>query len=57
MECGKSLRKIGQAERDLLEKTVSRFMNPLESYLETDIKTIMVSDSFVSTFSVKQYYI
>ena len=43
MECGKSLRKIGQAERDLLEKTVSRFMNPLENFLETDIKTIMVS--------------
>ena len=43
VECGKSLRKIGQAERDLLEKTVSRFMNPLENFLETDIKTIMVS--------------
>ncbi|CAB4023644.1 endophilin-B1-like isoform X3 [Paramuricea clavata] len=41
VECGKSLRKIGQAERDLLEKTVSRFMNPLENFLETDIKTIM----------------
>ena len=45
MECGKSLRKIGQAERDLLEKTVSRFMNPLQNYLDTDIKTIMVGNS------------
>ena len=53
MECGKSLRKIGQAERDLLEKTVSRFMNPLESYLETDIKTIMVSDSLLKQCHVQ----
>lgn len=43
VECGKSLRKIGQAERTLIEKTVSRFTAPLESFLETDIKTITVS--------------
>ena len=42
VECGKSLRKIGQAERALIEKTVSRFTNPLEGFLETDIKTITV---------------
>lgn len=43
MECGKSLRKIGQSERDLLEKTISRFVNPLENFLESDIKVIMVT--------------
>ena len=43
VECGKSLRKIGQAERTLIEKTVSRFTAPLETFLEMDIKTIAVS--------------
>ena len=42
VECGKSFRKIGQAERSLIEKSVSRFVNPLDSFLETDIKTITV---------------
>ena len=42
VKCGYTQRKIGEADRDFMSKTVSHYIHPLRSFLEGDMKTIAV---------------
>ena len=40
---GTTLKKIGNAEKDFMQKTMSHYLHPMKRFLENDIKTITVS--------------
>ena len=42
VKCGVTQRKLGEAERDFMQKTMSHFLYPLKNFLEGDMKTISV---------------
>ena len=46
VKCGVTQRKLGECERDFMEKTMSHFLYPLRNFLEGDMKTITVSIIF-----------
>lgn len=41
---GTTLKKIGNAEKDLMQKTTSQFIHPLKAFLDNDMKTVSVSN-------------
>ena len=42
MQCGQTQIKLGQIEREYMQSSVNNFVNPLHSFLDGDMKTIMV---------------
>jgi len=39
-QCGGTLKKIGNAEKDFMQKSMSHFLHPLKSFLDNEMKTI-----------------
>ena len=42
IKTGTTLKKMGNAEKDLMQKTVSQFIHPLKAFLDNDMKTVSV---------------
>ena len=42
IKTGTTLKKMGNAEKDLMQKTVSQFIHPLKTFLDNDMKTVSV---------------
>jgi len=40
IKTGTTLKKMGNAEKDLMQKTVSQFIHPLKTFLDNDMKTV-----------------
>jgi len=45
VKCGQTQQKLGQAKRDLMQATTNGFLLPLKTFLDTDVKSIQVSNS------------
>ena len=43
VKCGEAEKKIGQAGRELKDKSMTNFLHQLKTFLEGDMKTIAVS--------------
>ncbi|XP_065055244.1 endophilin-B1-like, partial [Rhopilema esculentum] len=37
---GTALKKIGNAEKDFMQKTISHYIHPLKTFLDNDMKTL-----------------
>ena len=42
VQCGQTQIKIGNIRREYMQSSVNNFINPLSTFLEGDMKTIMV---------------
>ena len=42
LKTGTTLKKIGNAEKDFMQKSFVQFLHPLRSFLDNEMKTIMV---------------
>jgi len=40
-QCGGTMKKMGNAEKDFMQKSMSHFLHPLKSFLDNEMKTIM----------------
>lgn len=47
---GTTLKKMGNAEKDLIQKTMSQFIHPLKTFLDNDMRTVSVSANDIKHF-------
>jgi len=46
-QCGNTMKKIGNSEKDFMQKSMSHFLHPLKSFLDNEMKTITVRPVFL----------
>ena len=54
MKCGATEKKIGQAEVEFKNKSMSHYLHQLKNFLEEDIKTITVCQLIFHDYITKQ---
>ena len=50
-QCGGTMKQIGNAEKDFMQKSMSHFLHPLKSFLDNEMRTIVVW-SLITFYSI-----